>query len=174
MKQKARCQWVKLGDQNTKYFYRLVHQRRTRNKISQLVLPNGEVCTDPSIISKEILDHYMNLLGRINPRSEFVHRTIFQDNCVSEEDCGLLCREISEQEILNTLKGIKGDKSPGPDGFNSTFFKKTWKIVGSDIIRAVKDYFGNGIMLRQANATTITLIPKVAEPKSLTDYRPIS
>lgn len=33
------------------------------------------------------------------------------------------------------------DKSPGPDGYTSFFFKKAWDIVKGDVIKAVLFFF---------------------------------
>ena len=39
---------------------------------------------------------------------------------------------------------------------------------------AVKDFFCTGVMPEGVNSTTIVLIPKIANPTKLTEYRPIS
>lgn len=63
----------------------------------------------------------------------------------------------------------------GVDGYNSTFFKKTWRIVSPDIVQAVRDFFlRNGSILKQPNSTAITLVPKISNPISVNDFRPIS
>lgn len=71
MKQQARCKWVDLGDQNTKYFYKLVKQKNVRNYISQLTLSSGEISSDRTVITNEILNHYKYLLGLLQ-REEFL------------------------------------------------------------------------------------------------------
>ena len=63
---------------------------------------------------------------------------------------------------------------PRADGFSSLFFKATWSIVGSDVINAVLSFFKSGSLLREINCTIIALVPKVPNPESLNDYRPIS
>ncbi|XP_057520771.1 uncharacterized protein LOC130801031 [Amaranthus tricolor] len=54
---------------------------------------------------------------------------------------------------------IPEDKALGLDGFNSGFYKAAWKIVGTDVVKAVQD-FANGTLLKSWNTTAITLIPK--------------
>ena len=46
--------------------------------------------------------------------------------------------------------------------------------MGHDVCEAIKEYFRSGKMLKQANSMSISLIPKVANPQSLNEFRPIS
>ena len=39
----------------------------------------------------------------------------------------ILDKEISETEVLNVLKAMKSNKSPGSDGFTAEFYKFFWK-----------------------------------------------
>ena len=66
------------------------------------------------------------------------------------------------------------NKAPGPDGYTSAFFKKSWSIVGEDFCSAVKDFFASGEILKQINHSTIALVPKSANANTAADYRPIS
>ncbi|GJZ00797.1 hypothetical protein Tco_0518226 [Tanacetum coccineum] len=47
-------------------------------------------------------------------------------------------------------------------------------IIGSDVSRAVREFFINGRVLKELNHTIIALIPKVNSPARVNDYRPIS
>jgi hypothetical protein len=49
-----------------------------------------------------------------------------------------------------------------------------WHIVGEDVINVVNSFFQTRRIFKEMNATTISLIPKVANPTRLTDFRPIS
>ncbi|GKC06324.1 reverse transcriptase domain, reverse transcriptase zinc-binding domain protein [Tanacetum coccineum] len=66
------------------------------------------------------------------------------------------------------------DKSSRPDGYTAAFFKGAWKIVGSDVVNAVKEFFVNGKLLKELNHTVIALIPKIQNPTRINDFRPIS
>ncbi|XP_059627352.1 uncharacterized protein LOC132270169 [Cornus florida] len=63
------------------------------------------------------------------------------------------------------------DKSPGPDGFNATFFQKAWSIVGRSVTKAISEFFTNGKLLSEANNTYIALVPKCLNPNTIHDYR---
>ncbi|GKC55430.1 hypothetical protein Tco_1078175, partial [Tanacetum coccineum] len=62
----------------------------------------------------------------------------------------------------------------GPDGFTAAFFKDTWEIIGSDVTKAICEFFTNGRLLKELNHTIIALITKVNAPARVNDYRPIS
>ncbi|GJR06731.1 hypothetical protein Tco_0529715, partial [Tanacetum coccineum] len=60
------------------------------------------------------------------------------------------------------------------DGYSVAFFKEAWDIISADGIKAIKEFFTNGVLLKELNQTIITLIPKVNTPLRINDYRPIS
>lgn len=66
------------------------------------------------------------------------------------------------------------NKSPGPDGFGSGFFKSAWNIVGDEVSEVVLDFLKNGKLLKQLNATLISLIPTMPNPMNDGQFRPIS
>lgn len=41
----------------------------------------------------------------------------------------LLVKPVSEEEVVDALKGINDLKAPGCDGFNELFFKKAWPMM---------------------------------------------
>ena len=81
---------------------------------------------------------------------------------------------ITHEEIKNAIFSMNDSKAPGPDGFSSLFFKKAWSIVRSDVVKAVESFFNSGCLLHEINCTIIALVPKVPNPRSMHDYRPIS
>ncbi|KAM1060770.1 hypothetical protein ACFX2B_025119 [Malus domestica] len=65
-------------------------------------------------------------------------------------------------------------KSPGPDGFNAGFFQHHWETVGCVVIGMVKTFFQSDCLLKELNHTNIVLIPKVDNPRKMTQFQPIS
>lgn len=85
-----------------------------------------------------------------------------------------LTKQVEESEIREALFAMNPTKAPGPDGMTPLFFKKFWKIVKPEIIRATQSFFHSGIMLKAINHTLISLIPKIDNPTEVKHFRPIS
>nr|GFA76133.1 RNA-directed DNA polymerase, eukaryota [Tanacetum cinerariifolium] len=81
---------------------------------------------------------------------------------------------LEYDEIRTAICGCGVDKSPGPDGFTFDFFRKFWTVVGPDLCSAVIWFFDHGEFATGCNSLFVALIPKVLDPKSVSDYRPIS
>lgn len=54
------------------------------------------------------------------------------------------------------------------------FFVHFWKIIGGDVVRTVQQFFQEGHLLPNLNETNLVLIPKVAIPSNISQFRPIS
>ena len=176
VRQKSRIQWLNLGDQNTKFFFQAMKQHHSRSKITSISKEDGTRLEDPALVKEEIVTFYNTLLGP-QPRLQDIDRDLLQSaitQSVSDEQREVLVREVSDEEIRAVMFSLKDNKAPGPDGFNSGFFKKAWSVVGDDVLFAIKSFFSSGKLLKQVNATTIALIPKVSNPSQVKDFRPIS
>ncbi|XP_074271392.1 uncharacterized protein LOC141595329 [Silene latifolia] len=82
------------------------------------------------------------------------------------------------QQLLGTSNPVHKVHVPtvrtGPDGYTSQFFKDSWEILGKDIFYAINNFFSTGKLLKQLNSTNITLISKIPNLSSVTDFRPIA
>ena len=92
----------------------------------------------------------------------------------SSEHLDILNSRITHEEIKSIMFSIDDTKAPVPDGFSSLFFKRAWNIVGREVSEAVADFFSSGCLLQEINCTIIALVPKLPNPSSMHDYRPIS
>ena len=64
MKQKARINWLNLGDQNTGYFHNSLKLSTRRNSISCLLNEDGIEVEEPEAIKELAVNFYKRLLGR--------------------------------------------------------------------------------------------------------------
>ncbi|GJY94469.1 hypothetical protein Tco_0510830 [Tanacetum coccineum] len=59
---------------------------------------------------------------------------------LSIEEAAFMVREASSEEIMKAIFQIDDNKAPGPDGFTTHFYKKSWDIIREDVCNAVKDF----------------------------------
>ncbi|GJX00245.1 RNA-directed DNA polymerase, eukaryota, reverse transcriptase zinc-binding domain protein [Tanacetum coccineum] len=93
---------------------------------------------------------------------------------LSDDEANFMIREVNDREIKDAMFSIGDNKAPGPDGFSAKFFKNAWHIVCKDVCRAVKEFFSNGQLLGELNATIISLVPKIESPFKVSEFRPIA
>ncbi|XP_074277858.1 uncharacterized protein LOC141601467 [Silene latifolia] len=152
--QKAKLQWSLEGDINTSYFHRAIKKRAMLNKVLMIEDINGVICTEGSQIQEAFLSYYKDLLGTSHETIDVNVKLVQRGKCCTQEHCDILSRPVTDTEIRKCILSIPKDKSPGPDGYTSQFYKDAWAVVGSDICHAVKDFFEHGKMLQQINSTS--------------------
>lgn len=174
-RQKARVDWVKLGDSNTKFFFNVMKQRQSRNRIDTICDAHHALLKTPAEVEQEFLSFYQQLLGsKASWLSGIDLSTVRRGKQLSNVAIYTLIAPVSQQEIDIALFGIDDSKAPGIDGLNSVFFKKAWPVIKQYIYEAVWYFFESGSMAKQWNCTTITLVPKISQPSYAKEYRPIA
>ena len=76
--------------------------------------------------------------------------------------------------MQRVLFSMPKDKSPGPDGYTTEFYKAAWATIGHEFTLAVQSFFVKGFLPKGINSTILALIPKKLRAKEMKDYRPIS
>ena len=131
------------------------------------------VCYNGDQVAHQFVKHFDDFLGTEHPVGDLEANDMFC-NKLSEDEARSMVGSISEAEIKSAMFDIDDSKAPGPDGFSSAFFKKAWRIIGNDVCCAIKEFFDNGKLLGEVNATLISLIPKTKTPNTVIDIRPIA
>uniref|UniRef100_A0A803MRW3 Uncharacterized protein n=1 Tax=Chenopodium quinoa TaxID=63459 RepID=A0A803MRW3_CHEQI len=90
-----------------------------------------------------------------------LHQAVIEEGkLLSDDQKDNLCRAFSVEDLKLALWSIDDDKAPSPDGFSSKFFKASWDMVKDDLCKAVLSFFDHGCLLKQVNATLLTMVPK--------------
>lgn len=156
LKQKSRIQWLKEGDRNSSFFHNQLKNRWNRNKILSIENELGVLEQGHDAVKGIAVNYFENLLGKPlpSPYEGLQSMGNIFTNFISSQQATLLERDVTDAEILSTLKSMKRNKSPGPDGFNVNFFL-SWDIVGKDFIAAVQAFFRQDCLLKGTNSTAI-------------------
>ncbi|CAN1338383.1 Transposon TX1 uncharacterized 149 kDa protein [Linum perenne] len=172
-KQKQWTNWLLLGDKNTKYFHHTVRAGRKRKRIDCLEgLDGALVLTEPEK-GKTTIDFYKNLFTAEIPYGRSDLRPLHVTPTITDAMNSLLLAEVSESDIQSAVFAISPTKAPGLDGFTGLFFQRYWEIIHVDVTHAIRDFFRSNRMLPALNHIWLTLIPKISDPRSMKDLRPI-
>lgn len=173
------CQKLKTNhligaDRGSKYFHSLIKNKNRTHSINRVIDESGQSTTSLEQVSSAFVAYFSSLFGedvdRIHCNGDIVTNGI----CITHEQGDALVAPVSDSEIKQAIFDMGDNKAPGPDGFSVAFFKSSWDIVGRTVCTAVREFFTHGKLLKEWNHTAIALIPKCANAKLVTDYRPIS
>lgn len=171
LKQKAKSKWVLEGDENSRFFHGLIKNNIRRSRIHGLNI-DGVWTSEPEKVKEEVYSFFSNKFKEnIQDKPKFRSGRF---RALSVEQKVSLEIPISYEEVKQAVWNCGTEKAPGPDGFTFAFIKKFWETIGDDVFNAVKYFEEHGIMNPGSNSSFITLIPKVKDPLSLSDYRPIN
>ncbi|XP_050242446.1 uncharacterized protein LOC126691441 [Quercus robur] len=80
----------------------------------------------------------------------------------------------SREEVEVAIKQMAPLKASGPDGMPPLFYQTFWPNIGMEVSDAVLSCLNSSNLLKSINNTFITLIPKVNNPETVAQFRPIS
>ncbi|KAL2933597.1 Glutathione hydrolase proenzyme [Bienertia sinuspersici] len=64
LQQKAKCQWIQEGDQNTAMFHRSIKKRRLQNTVYVIKNQEGQLVDTPEAVAQAFQNYYLRLLGK--------------------------------------------------------------------------------------------------------------
>ncbi|XP_073363498.1 uncharacterized protein [Aegilops tauschii subsp. strangulata] len=144
---KKRCtiRYIKVGEENSKFFQAMATERYRKNSIASLQLSDETVSSDHGMMAKEFLEIFKSRMGTVKP--------ILMGNDILSlisrvQGLEVLTKPFEVKEIEHVIRDLPIDKAPGPDGFNGLFTKKCWPIISSDFITLVKEFHAGTAQLK--------------------------
>ena len=162
-RQKSRALFVKEGDNNTRFFHRLVNSRRNANLI---------LYEDEANVRSQLVLFYQGLYEENEVWRPTMDGLDFA--CIEEKERLSLEKEFSKEEVFQVLKEMEGDKAPSPNGFTMAFFHKCCSIVEKDVMDFFDYFHRHSVFERSLNASFLTLIPKKCNAVNIKDFCSIS
>jgi hypothetical protein len=172
--QRSRITWLKEGDKNTQFLHQKAVWRARRNKIKKLKDDDGVWQSVPSDMERMATSYFQELFTRDPPSlNPDMLLDMVQEKVTLQMNADL-CRDFTDEEIGDALFQIGPLKAPGVDGFLVRFYQRNWGTIKEEVINAVKLFFVIGQIPEGGNDTAIVVIPKIEQPKTMKDFRPIS
>ena len=171
--QRAKVQWLTLGDCNTKFFHSKALERRNKNTINRIQDENGVWCETEDNIAEVAVNYFERLYATSQPSNMMEITDTIQSKVTLKMNHDLI-NEFTKEEVELALKQMHPAKAPGPNGMLAIFFQKYWDIVGSDISSMILNALNSNMSLAEINKTNITLIPKTKCSSRMSEFRPRS
>jgi len=131
-RQRSRLRFLEEGDANTKFFHLQACHRNWKNHIPSILHESAWFSADEAK-SELIYSYYNGILGTPFYRQH----SIELGDLLPQLDLSGMDACFSEQEVWDTIKEMPPGRAPGPDGFNSLFYKVAWPIIKQDVVTAL-------------------------------------
>lgn len=148
-------------------FHNSVIKRRRKNRINSITYGGVTVNKDDDIAAS-FIKYFVELFTSSMEEQRDMQN--IRGNIIQDESL----QAPSKDEILSIIKNMRGNASPGPNGFNVTFYRATWSWIGDDIYSLVRSFYINKWLPDNIKKTNIVLIPKKSACLTPLEYRSIS
>lgn len=171
--QRSRCNWLKWGDQNTKFFHTSAVIRRKKNTIDGLKDEGGDWIFDQAAIRNMTRAFYTDLFRKDTHCTDILS-TATSFHRLSNLELAAFSAMVSPEEVKRATFDLGALKAPGPDGIQAFVYHKFWDAIGESLCALVHNIWENPSAIQSLNNTNIVLIPKVDIPQTLKEFHPIS
>lgn len=176
---RARAKWIEEGEKPSKYFCSLEKRNYVNKNITKLHGQHGKEIIDQTEILQEVRNFYVSLYSsRDDSLTDIALEEVLPDPKIpklSIQEKEILDKPITLVELAATLKRMKNEKSPGPDGFTAEFLKMFWPDLKYYLFRSFNYGIETGELSITQKQGIISIIPKGNKPREhLKNWRPIS
>ena len=177
---RSKAKWVEHGEKNSKYFLNLEKRNFNTKYIRKLILNNGIEISEPDMIIKEQKQFYTDLYqSSIDSANIYSNENIFLNNRdipeLDQSNKQVCESQLTMEDIHKALMSMANDKSPGPDGFTTNFFKFFWPDLRKPLLESYLYSFQNGELADSQRRGLLSLIPKPDKDLCyLKSWRPLS
>ncbi|XP_058764138.1 uncharacterized protein LOC131637556 [Vicia villosa] len=172
-RQRSRAVWLQAGDKNTKFFHGKASQRRKTNRIQKLQDHRGVWWRGEKHCERILKEYFSDIFKSSQPENIETICDIVRGKLKADQ-VDYCATRFTAEEVELALSQMHPLKAPGPDGLPSLFFQKYWHVVGEDVKHLVLGVLNDSQGVEDINRTFIALIPKVKNPASPKEFRPIS
>ena len=172
------CDDYEKGEKCTKYFFDLEKFKAKQRTLSRVKSPSGTLISDQKVILEECRIFYKNLYSKNHEVDPAYQPDFFENENIPRISVGQLnsCEsDLSEAELLKTLKSFKKNKSPGLDGLSAEFYLSFWDSLKDKLMAVYSQSFEVGILPEAMRIGVVTLLEKKGKDRSdIANWRPIT
>ena len=125
----------------------------------------------------EIRNQVANFYNKLFSRDEFQFKGFPLNNyfpSIPDDAMNDIGAPIKLEEVKTAIFRMAPLKAPGLDSLHVVFFQNQWENVKDSVYKLISEIFMDPEKIRGINETNLVLIPKVDNPESFKQLRPIS
>ena len=175
VKIRSRIKCFEEGEKSTRFFFNTERKNASDKIWTKIKCKDGSYSSNISVILNEQKMFYETLFtseGSNEPEAYSLLDKV--DKVLNEEEKVICDAEITEQEIYNTIKLLKTNKSPGDDGIVSEFYKEYWYLIKGKFTEVLRFIFNTNTLSQSQYNAILTLLYKKGEREDIRNRRPIS
>jgi len=171
---RSKAKWVEKGEKSTKYFFAKLKERQISRGLEEIKVPKSE--REQGVNTLQWVRKYYANLYKEEEIDPLAAEEILSDLPEITEDMNeLLTRQITGEEIMQVIKKLPNNKSPGCDGLSYEFYKEMSETVVVVLEKVFNKVLRDGKMPVTWHKSLVTLIPKKSENlEEVQNWRPIS
>lgn len=158
--QLSNANWLVEGDRNTRFFHVKAMQRKREKNISMIKNLQGQ-WVDNHVAIEELFRKIFQQFyteDRTNGTWFLTNNNFPQLDVKTKMSMEAI---VSNGDIKRALFGMTQWKSPGPDGFSTYFYQKSWNKVGENVCSFIRNLWNKPKGISEVNYTDLCLIPKI-------------
>ncbi|KAL4366662.1 hypothetical protein GQ457_05G023520 [Hibiscus cannabinus] len=138
--QRARVNWLSMGDRNTIFFHNFAASRKKNNLITDIEDGHGRVVSNTEEIVAVVAAYFNDLFSTSATGDASV---VFDKvNCrVTPEMNATLSTPFQREGVWAALQTMSPLKASGTNGFLVLFYKKYWDIIGNELEVAMNRFW---------------------------------
>ncbi|KAK3567002.1 hypothetical protein QTP86_008722 [Hemibagrus guttatus] len=163
-------------------------QARKETKVEERESDSDD-CISDSVLTFDSQEEQINVVYSAEDIKEFLRNTKWQKNValeeffpdrkqfihdLSERAARELDRELSLEELHETLQTMENGRVSGIDGLLAEFYKAFWAVIGQDVLDVLRDSKLRGELPLSCRRAVLTLLPKKGDLTHLKNWRPVS
>ncbi|MCO5597661.1 hypothetical protein L7F22_051742 [Adiantum nelumboides] len=167
-----------VGDAPNKTFFKALRAKDCE-LITALRRSDGSITEDEAEIKVMLKESLSDIVGKPdtwNDQTKLKLNRFLEplDDKISEEKKLLLGRPFSVYEVETVVKGMKKEKTPGPDGIQAEVLQEMIEYAGQDLCDLLNHWRKEGSIQPNFNQGLIKLIPKGQDRLEIRNYRPLT
>ena len=149
--------WLKEGDNNTRFFHKMVNAHSRRNWLSKVKV-NSCWHTEENEIKASVVGAFHDLFAEEREWRPSTDGLSFEGFDSSEVE--KLELPFSEEEVFVALFDLGKDKALGPDGYIMAFWLFCWDVVKVEVLGFFRDFYEEDKFVKSLNAIFLTFVPR--------------